>query len=59
MFVAPKKNFDWSSAGLLCDHDSMPIGTQPADLRRKIALHVLLRLTRMDVCCGPPAVSST
>lgn len=21
---------------------------------RKIAIHVLLRLTRMDVCCGPP-----
>jgi hypothetical protein len=24
------------------------------DRRRKIALHVLLRLTAMDVCCGPP-----
>jgi hypothetical protein len=21
---------------------------------RKINIHVLLRLTRMDVCCGPP-----
>ncbi len=21
---------------------------------RKIAIHTLLRLTRMDVCCGPP-----
>lgn len=21
---------------------------------RKIPIHVLLRLTRMDVCCGPP-----
>jgi hypothetical protein len=24
------------------------------DAERKIAIHVLLRLTRMDVCCGPP-----
>jgi hypothetical protein len=22
---------------------------------RKIAIHVLLRLTSMDVCCGPPS----
>ncbi len=22
--------------------------------QRKIAIHVLLRLTAMDVCCGPP-----
>jgi hypothetical protein len=29
--------------------------TQHADLQRKIAIHVLLRLTRMDVCCGPPS----
>ncbi len=21
---------------------------------RKIAIHILLRLTAMDVCCGPP-----
>lgn len=30
-------------------------GDRPVDMRRKIALHVLLRLTRMDVCCGPPS----
>ena len=23
-------------------------------MRRKIAIQVLLRLTAMDVCCGPP-----
>jgi hypothetical protein len=26
----------------------------PDSAERKIAIHVLLRLTRMDVCCGPP-----
>lgn len=36
------------------DHTGMLI--LPADsTERKIAIHVLLRLTRMDVCCGPPA----
>jgi len=23
---------------------------------RKISIRVLLRLTRMDVCCGPPTI---
>jgi hypothetical protein len=27
---------------------------QPATAQRKIAIHILLRLTAMDVCCGPP-----
>lgn len=27
----------------------------PEQMLRKVALHVMLRLTRMDVCCGPPA----
>jgi hypothetical protein len=27
-----------------------------ADHRAKISLDVFLRLTRMDVCCGPPAL---
>jgi len=34
------------------------IGTMPnknrAEMQRKISIHVLLRLTAMDVCCGPP-----
>jgi len=25
-----------------------------AEMQRKISIHVLLRLTAMDVCCGPP-----
>lgn len=28
---------------------------QQVSPERKVAIHVLLRLTRMDVCCGPPA----
>jgi hypothetical protein len=29
---------------------------QRGKTERKIAIRVLLRLTRMDVCCGPPAL---
>jgi hypothetical protein len=31
--------------------------TTGADHRAKIALDVFLRLTRMDVCCGPPPLA--
>jgi hypothetical protein len=37
----------------VCNHTGMLI-LPPDSRERKIAIHVLLRLTRMDVCCGPP-----
>ena len=42
----------------VCNHTIMLI-LRPDSAERKIAIHVLLRLTRMDVCCGPPAVYSS
>jgi hypothetical protein len=33
----------------VCHHTRMLLSD------RKIAIHVLLRLTAMDVCCGPPS----
>jgi hypothetical protein len=32
----------------------MAIRYQVGDPRGQISLHVFLRLTAMDVCCGPP-----
>ncbi len=40
-------------AARVCHHTFMLI-LPPDCAERKIAIHVLLRLTRMDVCCGPP-----
>ena len=61
MPVTPNKEFlmGLSSNSLLrkrlyvCHHTGMLI-MPPDSTERKIAIHVLLRLTRMDVCCGPP-----
>jgi hypothetical protein len=33
----------------------MLVPTSRMDHRAKISLDVMLRLTAMDVCCGPPA----
>jgi hypothetical protein len=35
-------------------HDTRMLLYQRTRAERKIAIHVLLRLTAMDVCCGPP-----
>jgi hypothetical protein len=32
----------------------MPVRYEIGNPRGEISLHVLLRLTAMDVCCGPP-----
>jgi hypothetical protein len=37
-----------------CHHEYMMI-LRPETAQRKISIHVFLRLTRMDVCCGPPS----
>ncbi len=35
--------------------DATTVRYQIANSRRHVSLRVLLRLTAMDVCCGPPA----
>jgi hypothetical protein len=35
----------------------MLVPTPGLNTRAKIALDVFLRLTSMDVCCGPPAIA--
>jgi hypothetical protein len=35
----------------------MSLGLTAPVVRAHIPLHVFLRLTRMDVCCGPPAAN--
>jgi hypothetical protein len=35
--------------------DAATAGYQAANPRRHVSLSVLLRLTAMDVCCGPPS----
>jgi len=34
--------------------ESMPRGPRYVRIRAIVALHVFLRMTAMDVCCGPP-----
>jgi len=41
--------------GRLCDTSIMSLNRLGRNTRALISLHVFLRLTSMDVCCGPPA----
>ncbi len=51
--IGPSSNSLLHEHAHVCDHTGMLI-LPPDSAERKIAIHVLLRLTRMDVCCGPP-----
>jgi hypothetical protein len=50
--MGPNRNSMLKPGAGICKHAYM--GMQQPDGDRKIAIQVLLRLTRMDVCCGPP-----
>jgi hypothetical protein len=55
-----KRSSAWRSVSYVdCDADRGADATtglyQVANSRRHVSLRVLLRLTAMDVCCGPPA----
>jgi hypothetical protein len=56
-----KRGIEWcvSDADWDADRgaDATTIRYQIANPRRHISLRVFLRLTAMDVCCGPPATS--
>ena len=49
------KNFLLSDCATLCHTSGMLIAAPGRTARAHIAIHVFLRLTAMDVCCGPPS----
>jgi hypothetical protein len=53
ILIGPRSKLLLQNGRIICNHASMLI-LPPDSTERKIAIHVLLRLTRMDVCCGPP-----
>jgi hypothetical protein len=60
---ALKHGLVWRGSDVDCDADRGADATtaryQVANPRRHVSLRVLLRLTAMDVCCGPPARVTT
>jgi hypothetical protein len=60
---ALKRTTAWCVTDVDCDADRGADATtviyQVANPRRHVSLRVLLRLTAMDVCCGPPPESLT
>jgi hypothetical protein len=55
------RGIQWRAVDVDCDVDRGADATtglyQVANPRRHVSLRVLLRLTAMDVCCGPPPQS--
>lgn len=53
------RRVDWRAVGVHCHADrgadAATARYQIANPRRHVSLRVSLRLTAMDVCCGPPA----
>lgn len=50
----PNKNFFLSKRGTFCHTSAVLTVVQRHTQRARIAIHVILRMTAMDVCCGPP-----
>jgi len=53
----PNRFFEFARQPRVC-HSIRMIAMCQRRAERKIALAVMLRLTAMDVCCGPPAAGS-
>jgi hypothetical protein len=50
----PYKNFFLARHETFCYISPVLIVIQRHTQRVRIAIHVILRMTAMDVCCGPP-----
>jgi hypothetical protein len=49
------KNYYCLAADRFCHTLQMLIPSTGRDIRARVPLRVFLRMTAMDVCCGPPA----